>query len=257
MKKIITITLFVINVFLFFPTSTLAQDTVDLECLKRKLFDSSVVCDPLPENVSVTVVDPSVCESTPGYRSCNPEERCFRYYDSLQGIDDIGCVKVINATGCGSACGEDEQCVLVNALSGGIGPVTGMVPELSTHNAEYNCVSNTEPGSLNIFGANVGPINQFVPKLLRTGLSVLLGFFGFYALWNIFWAIWDSTTGRSQEKYENAQKTVLNAFMGLFYVIIGLLAVQLLSNLFGISGNIFEFRYEAPGVYPVTVTPTP
>lgn len=244
--------IFTIVVFLgFFAIhfSASAQETVDLECLKRQLFDPSVVCTSLPSGESVRVVEDSFCEAMGGIRT-KLTERCIDYFDGVDHI--VRFVVVEDAAKC--SCANSERCIMVNALSGGIFPVGfgPVAPFDITTAAEWSCVSALEPGNINILGADLGPLTQVIPKFLRTGFSVLLGFFGFYSLWNIFWAIWDSTTGRSQEKYENAQKTVLDAFMGLFYVIIALVVVQLISSLFGISGNIFEFSYEPPGVYPVS-----
>lgn len=95
---------------------------------------------------------------------------------------------------------------------------------------------------INLFGLNMGPFDQAVLKIIRT---ILAGAFAIIGVWSgivLVFAIW-GTTQRTPESFEQIQKTVINALLGLVFMIAGFFVIQFLSGLFGISGNIFAFTY--------------
>lgn len=118
-------------------------------------------------------------------------------------------------------------------------PVAGVGPEFDS-GVVFGC--RAELSTVNFAGVNLGPPGIALAKIVRSGLTAFFAFvaifFGFRLVYVFF-----QISQRNEEAYESAQKTMIDAVIGLILMAIGIVVIQVLSTLFGISGNIFEFSY--------------
>jgi len=103
--------------------------------------------------------------------------------------------------------------------------------------------------SVNFSGINLGPPETLVPTVSRILLTVA---FAVIALATLFMAIYGlivrTTASESPEKIELSAKIFKNALIGLAISTVGILIVQVIATLFGISNGIFDF-YLVPPIY--------
>jgi hypothetical protein len=239
--------------------STVHAESADLKCLdyRYNIGLKEAICD----NVAGTCSTPAL----PDEVNCNGQldsNKGWSYVDAKKCVDasitinlktDIciqntstipaGLVKVtiIDPGKCATTCNADEDCRLINPLV-----AYSYAPGGPAQTHVWMCVRKEDVGGslhIKMFGVDMGPPHVAIPKLLRTGFTIGLVFFGVYSMYQLFTAIWESATGRKAESYETAQKRVLSALIGVFWVIVGIILVQALASLFGVSGNIFDFNY--------------
>lgn len=216
---------------------------VDLECIQRQILDPSIVCETQTSNIrGVRYVEDTIC-SVAGF-TCDPDrERCIEY-DEVQPAGTVatkfGCKVifedptfpdcVVNGVACNVSGGK--RCMLVNLYAFLDNPPA---------TPQYRCV---DLKLVNIFGVDLGPLNIFLPKFIRLGFTMFFVLIGFVLAFQLFGALWSSSTaGANDEAIQNAQKQIVNSLLGLFFIAVAVVVVQVLASLFGVTGSLFDFRY--------------
>ena len=219
--------------FLTFAKKSLAAD-VDLKCFKYKFVFSDLDCElEDSKDFSYQYQDQQFCENHG--LSCDwDKEICYLKDDHKSGTQTLSCLTVLDSSKCSPACTGSDQCRLVNPLA-----------SVSGKSEDWRCVKETveEAFNLNLFGINFGPPDVAIAKLLRTMFSVVLAISGGRIAWVIFMAIWHGALDRKEESFEKSKKTMSDILQGLLWAGIGLVGIQAISTIFGISHNIFEFSY--------------
>jgi hypothetical protein len=238
----------ILLLFVFNPLSNVSSEgpNIDLNCVRKLTIEGRAdeieeVCETEDIRYVYTEAPYSECETNAlGSGACDIDtEKCLRNYDTqTETIVSFQCSQyVVDKTLCGPQCdpsNPNTQCEVANLLAFSTQVRNGGTPSL-----EYQCRDVNE---LQIFGVNMGPVDQAVAKIIRTTLTVIFVVTAVFMGFRILWVLWQISQ-RDQESFENAQKTLLNALIGLFLMISGIVVVQLLASQFGISGNIFEFTF--------------
>lgn len=102
---------------------------------------------------------------------------------------------------------------------------------------------NEDVPSLNIFGVDFGPPTTAIPRIIRTFLTgifalisliaIIMGLYGMYLR---------STAADNPEKVELAMKVFKNAILGIIISFFGVVILQGVALLLGLTGNLLEFN---------------
>lgn len=260
MKKTILIFTLTVLVFLFlgYQASVDAQ-YLDLDCQKMKILDTTYMgdCQITDDLEFVFVRDQDCVDNGPAFQSCADlaranghipnDYRCLRTDDvtTFPPVSAYECKRVHDSTGAqcldvDCTIDNNKRCTYVNlfAVEGDAGTVRA---DIQT----WTCVDQDSLFNLNVFGVNMGPADVAMAKISRTAMTGFFVFFAILSTWRFINALWRTTTKREAEAFEDTQKEVRDAILGLIFAGAGIIVVQLFANLFGISGNIFEFTYIA------------
>ncbi len=96
----------------------------------------------------------------------------------------------------------------------------------------------------NIFGVNFGPPAQAIPRIVRMLLTAIFSIVSLVAILIGVYAMYlRSTAGDNAEKAEETIKVIRNAIIGVVICFLGVVIVQIVALLLGISGGLFDFNF--------------
>jgi len=207
-----------------------SSQRLDLNCLQRKILDPKVQCEGISDKeLQKEFVDSSICRNAG--KTCNYNQACIR----TKSTGETVCLDIYKLC---PACMDktNGNCMVTNPLE------DSSVDTFSGYT--YECVLRSN--EINIFGINMGTPDVAIPKLIRLWLSFFFGFIGIVAFFVLFSALWTHSTSRNQEAIENTQKTIQNALVGIGLAVASVVIVQLISQLFGIQGDLFDLSVPMP-----------
>jgi hypothetical protein len=223
------------------PVLGSGEGVLELDCHRLKILDPELICDTNTNNdFNYVYLSNSKCNNCP-----TETHRCFEKQD----IDGNAlalpfCVEVVNSARC-SSCNEDEVCFYVNPLAV-YDKTTEMDEWIQQGNDpdQWKCVDRE---TLNFLGIDFGSSEIAIPKLIRLILTFFFGLMGVAAGFILFSSLWTTSVSREEQQIEKAQKAATSAIIGVVIALVGVILVQIIASLFGITGDLFDLgQYIAP-----------
>jgi hypothetical protein len=107
-----------------------------------------------------------------------------------------------------------------------------------------NEIINNGLTGFNIFGVDFGPTPQAIPRIIRLALTAVFSIIGLIAILLGVYAMYlRSTAGDNAEKVELTAKVIRNAIIGIVISFLGVVIVQIVALLLGLTGGLFNFNF--------------